>query len=51
MLTDNPELYFELSDFLIDFNGTCILKLSFSVAAKAQLFENAGSLKLISSGR
>lgn len=50
-MTDNPEFPSELNDFLTDFNETCILKLFFSVAAKAQLFENVGSLKPVSSGR
>ena len=50
-LTANSEFRFELRDSLMDFNETCILKLFFSVAAKAQLFENVGSVKPVSSGR
>ena len=50
-LTANSEVRFEMCDSLMDFNETCILKLFFSVAAKAQLFENVGSVKPVSSGR
>lgn len=48
-ITDNSELHLELNDVLMDLMK--VVKLFFSVAAKAQLFENVGSVKPVSSGR